>query len=81
MHVVGHQYVGVQGDAVPGQCMAQALAVLGKVLVIHEGCGTVDAAMGDVKGDSGQFEPGAAGHGSRSAWVRLEHAPRDGQGL
>lgn len=68
MHVIGHQSIGMQGDVLFRQCIAQVLAIVGKVLVVQEGSGAIDAAMGDMQRDSGQFQSWTAGHGQGYAW-------------
>ena len=60
MHMIGHQHVTVDGDALLARCDLQRLQVSSEVLVVDEGRPAVHPAMGDVLGNAGQFEAWAA---------------------
>lgn len=63
MHVVRHQHIGMQGNAMLGESIDQAMTVIGEIFIIQECGGTVDATMGDMKRNPWQFEPWATWHG------------------
>lgn len=68
MHVIGHQYIGVQVAACVAQPIRQ-LGHVGAVVLIAEATGVpVMAALHDVQRHFGDMDTGAAGHGS-------EHLP------
>ncbi len=62
MHVVGHQYVGMDGTAKLGSEFLQVMQVELEVFFGVKAHGTVVAALDDVPGNARDGEAGATGH-------------------
>jgi hypothetical protein len=64
--MIGHQDIAMDLHALRFGACFQGLQITDMVVLIKEGGGAIDAAMSDVKRDSGEFESGTA---HRIAWL------------
>lgn len=62
MHVIAHQDIGVDGDGALTHGIAQQVEVVAPVVIVDEDGATVDATLGDMKGDTGNLEAWPARH-------------------
>lgn len=63
MHVVAHQHVGVDAQAVSCRALAKQAKVMATILVVQKDGATIDPALRDVERDAGDIQASLAGHG------------------
>mgnify|MGYP001553729568 CR=1 FL=1 len=69
VHVIAHQDVGVNRDGVLMDRAGKQFKIMTAIIVVDENGATIDAALGNMQRDAGEFEAWATRHGDRAAGV------------